>query len=99
MQRDGEFDHAETGAEMPARHRNRVDRLGAQLVGELAQFILLEASQVLGIMNAVEQGSLRGLGHDALSALRGSAAPRRRLHPQTARLTPDARSGANQLAP
>ena len=37
MERDGELDHAEPGAEMAAGHRDRRDRLGAQLVGELAE--------------------------------------------------------------
>ena len=37
VQRDGELDHAEPGAEMPAGHRNRGNRLGAQLVRQLAQ--------------------------------------------------------------
>ena len=36
MDRDGQLDHAEPGAEMPAGDRHRRDRLGAQLVGELA---------------------------------------------------------------
>jgi hypothetical protein len=36
VQRDGELDHAEAGAEMAAGHRDGVDGLGAQLVGELA---------------------------------------------------------------
>ena len=34
---DGELDHAEPGAEMAAGHRDRRDRLGAKLVGELAK--------------------------------------------------------------
>jgi hypothetical protein len=33
---DGQFDHAQAGAEMAAGHRHGVDHLGAQLVGELA---------------------------------------------------------------
>ena len=35
MQRDSELDHAETRSQMAAGHRNRIDRLGPQLVGEL----------------------------------------------------------------
>ena len=35
VQRDGQLDHAEAGAEMPAGHRHRADRLGAQFVGNL----------------------------------------------------------------
>ncbi len=37
VQRHRQLDHAEPGAEMAAGDRDRVDRLGAQLVGELAQ--------------------------------------------------------------
>ena len=44
VQGHGQFDHAEAGAEMPAGRRNRVDGLGAQLVGQLTQLGLLLAS-------------------------------------------------------
>ena len=37
MQRRGQLDHAQPGAEMTAGHRNDVDQVGAQFVGELAQ--------------------------------------------------------------
>ena len=40
VQRDGQLDDAEPGAEMAAGHRDGADRLAAQLVGELAQLIL-----------------------------------------------------------
>ena len=36
MKGDGELDHPETGPEMAARDCHRIDRLLAQLVGELA---------------------------------------------------------------
>ena len=48
VQRDGQLDHAEPGAQMAAGHRDRVDRLGAQLVGELPQLAFVELAQVLG---------------------------------------------------
>ena len=37
VQRHGQLDHAEPGAEMAAGDRDRIDRLGAQLVRQLAQ--------------------------------------------------------------
>ena len=37
VQRDGQLDDAEPGAEMAAGHRDRADGLGAQLVGHLPQ--------------------------------------------------------------
>ena len=48
MQRDGQLDDAEAGAEMAAGDRDGVDRLGAQLVGELAELALVERPQVGG---------------------------------------------------
>ena len=42
MQRNGELDHAEPGAEVTAGDRDSVDRLLSQLVGKLAQLAFLE---------------------------------------------------------
>ena len=49
VQRDGQLDHAEAGAEMAAGDRHGVDRLLAQFVGELAQLALVEPAQVFGV--------------------------------------------------
>ena len=51
VQRDGQLDHAEAGAEMAAGDRHRVDRLLAQLVGELAQLRLVETAEVFGSLD------------------------------------------------
>ena len=48
MDRGGQLDHAEPRAEMPAGGADRGDRLGAQLVGELAQLLGLQLAQVGG---------------------------------------------------
>ena len=40
---DGQLDDAEAGAEMAAGHRDGVDHLGAQLVGQLAQLLARQA--------------------------------------------------------
>ena len=50
MERDGELDHAEPGAEMAAGHRDGVDGLLAQLVGELAQLPAFEPAQVRRVL-------------------------------------------------
>src|SRR5205085_9632539 len=67
MQRDSQFDDAETGAEMGAGDRDGVDRLLAQFVGNLTQLTLVEAAEVVGGMDLVEQGRL-GIGHAFLHA-------------------------------
>ena len=43
MDRDGQLDHAQPRAEMPAGGADRGDRLGAQFVGELAQLLRTRA--------------------------------------------------------
>jgi hypothetical protein len=44
VQRHGEFDDAEAGAEMATRHRCGIDGLGAQFIGEAAQLIRLQSA-------------------------------------------------------
>ena len=58
MEGDGELDHPETGAEMAAGDRHRIDGLLAQLVGELAQLPALQAAQIRRRLDQVEQGGL-----------------------------------------
>ena len=48
MQRNGELDHAEAGAEMAASHGDGVDGLLPQLVGNLPQLAGVKAAQVRG---------------------------------------------------
>ena len=59
VQRDGELDHAEPGAEVAAGDRNGADRFRAQLVGELAQVAQLQLADVGRVMDAVEERSAR----------------------------------------
>ena len=54
VQRDGQFDHAEAGAEMTASHRYRADRLGAQFVGELSQIVLAQLAQIGGRADLIQ---------------------------------------------
>ena len=63
VQRHGQLDHAQAGAEMAAGHGDRVDRLLTQLVRQLPQHGGVEAANILGRADLVEQGCLRGMGH------------------------------------
>ena len=66
MQRDRELDDAEAGAEVAAGHRDGVDRLLPQLVGELRKFGFFELAQILGRLHAVEKRRLRSAIHRAI---------------------------------
>ena len=56
VQRDGQLDHAEAGAEMAAGDRHGIDRLLAQFVGELAQLALVEAAEI-GRRNDIDRAA------------------------------------------
>ena len=58
VKRGGQFDHAETRAEMAAGHRHGVDGFEPQLVGELAQLLGLQLAQQVRRRRSVEEGSL-----------------------------------------
>ena len=73
MQRDGELDHAEPGAEVPAGGGDGVDGLLAQLVGQLAQLPAVETAHVGRCFDEVEQrglGSVVDMGHAVPDGLR-----------------------------
>jgi hypothetical protein len=55
VERDGELDDAEAGAEMPTGDRNGVDDFGTQLIGELAQLGAVEGLEVGRRMDGIEQ--------------------------------------------
>ena len=57
MQRDGEFDDAQAGAQMAAGDGDRVDRLGAQFVGNLPKLALVELAQVAGVCGSGQGGA------------------------------------------
>ena len=58
MQRDRQLDDAEAGAEMAAGDRDGVDGLLAQLIGDLAKLVLLEAPEVVGVLMRSSKGVL-----------------------------------------
>jgi len=51
MQCHGQLDHAEAGAEMSAGDRDRIDGLGAQLIGNLPQVFLFNLPQFRGVLD------------------------------------------------
>ncbi len=55
MQGDGQFDDAETGAQMPAGDRHRTDGVAAQFVGQLFQLFDAQAPGVGGIVDGVQK--------------------------------------------
>ena len=59
VQGNRQLHDAEPGAEVPARHRDGIDRLLAQLGGELRQVGFGQLAQVLGRLYPVEQGRPR----------------------------------------
>jgi hypothetical protein len=48
VERDGQFDDAETGAQMSASDRDRADRFRAQFLGKLSEIALSHLAQVIG---------------------------------------------------
>ncbi len=56
MQCDGEFDHAEPGAEVTAGLGDRVDGFGPQLVGQLAKVGKPEGARIRRSVDGVQQG-------------------------------------------
>ena len=56
VQRDGELDNTQPGAQMAARYRDSADGLLAQFIRELAQRRLIETAQIGRRVDLVEQG-------------------------------------------
>ena len=59
VQRDRQLDHAEPRTEMPAGARHRVDQIGAQFVGDLAQVAFLHRPEISRGLDPIEEGGLR----------------------------------------
>ena len=64
VNRDGQLHHAEARSKVSARGADSVDHFGAQFVGELAKLAGLEAAQVVGTANLIEQRRVRRLCHN-----------------------------------
>ena len=63
VQCDRELDHAEAGAEMPARDRDRVDQVPAQLLGDGREFGLGKAAQIARDGNLGQSRVALGIDH------------------------------------
>ena len=64
MDRHRQLDHPEPGAEVPAGHAHRRDRLGAQLVRHLGSSAIVSPFRSAGSANPVEHRRLRSrIGH------------------------------------
>ena len=55
VQCDRQFDHAKPRAQMAARHRNHIDGLVAQFVGQLLQRFCWKRPKICGIMDRIQQ--------------------------------------------
>ena len=60
MQRRGQLDHAQTGTEMSAGDRHRVDRLGTQLVGYGFELGQAQIAQICRVVDTIEMRGARG---------------------------------------
>ena len=89
VERHSQLDHAETGAEMPARHRHRADCLGAQFVGDLSEVVLVKLAQIGRRVDLIQQGRER-FRH----FIPKGAAPFASIWPQRRRPTPSQRFAA-----
>ena len=56
VERQGQLDRAQVGAEVPAVDRDRVDEHVADLLRERAQLVVVESAQRLGSVDCFEQG-------------------------------------------
>ena len=55
VQRDGEFDRAEIGREVPAGLAHRIEQKLAQLPGELGQLLAVKLAQLLRVVDGCQQ--------------------------------------------
>ena len=69
MDRRGQFDDAEAGAEMAAGDRDRIDGFLAQLVGDLPHLLDLELAQIVRGADGVEKRRLTKCGHSDIPIL------------------------------
>ena len=69
MDRGGQFDDAEAGAEMAAGHRDRVDGFLTQFVGDLPHLLHLEPAQIVRGADGVEKRRFTECGHSDIPIL------------------------------
>ena len=69
MQRRGQLDDAEAGAEMAAGDGDRVDGFLTQLVGDLPDLLDLELAQIVRGADGVEKRRFTEIGHSDIPIL------------------------------
>src|SRR5262249_55324478 len=90
VDRGGQLDHAESGTEMTAGHRDRVDRFLTKLVSDLPHLLDLELAQVIRGFDGVEKRGLTKSGHSDIPVLHvGTRGPTRIGDAHFARSEPD----------
>jgi hypothetical protein len=73
MQGDGQFDHPEARAEMPAGLADRVEQVLAQFVGQGFQLGLAQTAQLIRRIRAVEQGRQWAFARNLVEGRRNQA--------------------------
>ena len=78
MQRDGELDRAQVGAEVATGARHAVEHISAQFVGQAAELATRHSAQIGGVVDGLKQS---GHGHEcgvvALAVSVGAGPPSR----------------------
>ena len=69
MDRGGQFDDAEAGAEVAAGHRHGVDGFLTELVGDLPHLLDLELAKIVGRADGVEKRRFTKCGHSDIPIL------------------------------
>jgi hypothetical protein len=64
MQRHGQFDHAQTRTQMPARLPDSMDHFGANIVGQAAQFRQRQAAHIGGKLHPIKDRCRKFGTHD-----------------------------------
>ena len=64
VERDGQLDHAQAGAEVPPGDRHRRNHLGAKFLGQLGQLVLGQRANIGGRIDGVEQRRVGTIGHE-----------------------------------
>jgi hypothetical protein len=77
MDRGGQLDDAEAGAEMPTRYRNRIDGFLTQFVGNLPDLLYLELPQIVRGSDRVEKRRFTICGHSVIPILSKSGSTAR----------------------
>jgi hypothetical protein len=69
VDRGGEFDDAEAGAEVTAGHRNGIDGFLAEFVRDLTYLLDLELAKIVGRADGIEKWRFAICGHSDIPIL------------------------------